>query len=402
VAHRYPAGPQRLLRLLNGRAVLEAIDRAGQPVTTTDLAGRIKLSRPTVAAAVSLLLERGVISEVGPVTGRKGPAPALYQVNADCAFAIGVDVGHKRIRAAVVDVTGQVRARTEQEGPPDRDALVARIVAMCADLAGQVGLPLKDVTQVVMGLPAVVGADGRTLSYAAGLPDAGRGLGEALGQGVPVPLVLENDVNLAALAERTHGRGTEVDDFVLVSLGVGLGLGMVVDGRVRRGATGVAGEAGYLPSDRMIAPPGQRRDLVQEHLGARYISTEARRLGLPGDGSPRTVFDLARGGDPGAARIVDDTARSIAYVVACVVPLIDPALIVLGGAIGGNGDLLLEPVTRHLADFSTFEPRIVASGLGQDAVLMGATTMSSELARESTFAAATAPSAPVEVPLSLS
>jgi predicted NBD/HSP70 family sugar kinase len=401
VAHQYPAGPQRLLRLLNGRAVLEAIGRAGRPVTTTDLAGRIKLSRPTVAAAVSLLLERGVISEVGPVTGRKGPAPALYQVNADCAFAIGVDVGHKRIRAAVADVTGRVRARTEQESPSDRDALVARIVAMCKDLAGQVGLPLKDITQVVMGLPAAVGADGRGLSYAAGLPNAGRGLGEALGRGVPVPLVLENDVNLAALAERTHGCGTEVDDFVLVSLGVGLGLGMVVDGRVRRGATGVAGEAGYLPSDRMIAPPGQRRDLVQEHLGARYISAEARRLGLPGDGSPRTVFELARAEDPGAVGIVDDTARSIAYVVACVVPLIDPALIVLGGAIGGNGDLLLAPVARHLADFSTFEPRIVASALGQDAVLMGATTMSSDLARESTFATATAPSTPVEAPVSL-
>jgi predicted NBD/HSP70 family sugar kinase len=399
VAQQYPAGPQRLLRLLNGRAVLEAIDRAGHPVTTTDLAGRIDLSRPTVAAAVSLLLERGVISEAGPVTGRKGPAPALYQVNADCAVAIGVHVGHRRIRAAVADVTGEVRARAEQEGRPDRDALVAQIVAMCGDLAGQVGRPLTEITQVVMGLPAVVGADGRSLSYAAGLPEAGRGLGEALGRGVPVPLILENDVNLAARAERTHGHGAEVDDFVLVSLGVGLGLGLVVDGRVRRGATGVAGEAGYLPSDRMIAPPGRRRDLVQEHTGARYISAEARRLGLPGDGSPRTVFELARGGDPDAARIVDDTARSIAYVVACVVPLIDPALIVLGGAIGGNGDLLLAPVRRHLADFSTFEPRIIASDLGRDAVLTGATTMSSDLARESTFAAATAPSTPVEAPL---
>ena len=182
---------------------------------------------------------------------------------------------------------------------------------------------------------------------------------------------------------------TETADFVLLSLGVGLGLGLVVDGRVRRGATGVAGEAGYLPSDRMIAPVGERRDVVQDHLGARYITARAQGLGLPGDGSPRTVFELARGGDPAALEIVEDTARSIAYVVACVVPLIDPALIVLGGAIGANGDLLLEPVARHLADFSDFRPEIVASGLGQDAVLTGATTMSADLARESAFTAAT-------------
>jgi len=394
MAHKYPAGPQRLLRSLNGRAVLEAIDRTG-PVTTTDLAGRIPLSRPTVAAAVALLLERGVITETGPVTGRKGPAPAQYRVNADCAFAIGVDVGHRQVRAAVADVTGRVRARVQAEhpvgGPAARDALVAQILMMCQNLARQVELPLEDITQIVMGVPAVVGADGRSLSHAAGLPDAGRGLGEALGRAVPpaVPLVLENDVNLAALAERTHGSGTETDDFVLLSLGVGLGLGLVVDGRVRRGATGVAGEAGYLPSDRMIAPAGERRDLVQDHLGARYISARAQRLGLPGDGSPRTVFELARGGDVAALAIVEDTARSIAYVVACVVPLIDPALIVLGGAIGANGDLLLEPVARQLADFSDFRPEIVTSGLGQDAVLTGATTMSADLARESAFAAAT-------------
>lgn len=401
MTRRYPAGPQRLLRSLNGRAVLEAIDEAG-PVTTTDLAGRITLSRPTVAAAVALLLERGVITEVGPATGRKGPAPAQYRVNADCAFAIGVDVGHRKIRAAVADVTGRVRGRAESErrGRLDGDALVGQILDMCVDLAEQVGRPLRDITQVVMGMPAAVGPDGRNLSYATGLPDAGQGFGEALGRAVPVPLVLDNDVNLAALAERTHGLGADTDDFVLVSLGVGLGLGLVVDGRVRRGATGVAGEAGYLPSDRMVAPVGQRRDLVQEHLGARYISDRAQRLGLPGDGSPRTVFELARAGDPGALEIVDDTARSVAYVVACVVPLIDPALIVLGGAIGANGDLLLEPVARHLADFSTFRPPIVASGLGQDAVLTGATTMSAELAREAAFAAATTPVVQAEPPSS--
>src|SRR5262245_50588021 len=134
MAHRFPAGPQRLLRLLNGRAVLEALDREGGPLTITDLAGRIDLSRPTVAAAIGLLLERGVITELGPMTARKGPAPARYEVNADCAFAIGVDVGHRRIRAAVADVTGRVRARAEQDGTPDRAALVDRIVAMCRDL----------------------------------------------------------------------------------------------------------------------------------------------------------------------------------------------------------------------------------------------------------------------------
>jgi predicted NBD/HSP70 family sugar kinase len=389
VSQKYPAGPQSLLRSINGRAVLELIGRVG-PVTCTELAAQTGLSRPTVSAALTQLVDRGVVNEIGPATGRKGPAAERYQVNAECAWAIGVDVGHTRVRVGFADVTGQVRARAEEPARPGgRDTLIAQIVRMCTDVAEQFGIGLAGIAQVVMGMPAVVGPDGRTLSYAAGLPDAGHGLGHGLGEAIPVPLHLENDVNLAALAERTHGHGAQVDDFVLVSLGVGLGLGLVIGGRLRRGAYGVAGEAGYLPSDRAVAPPGHRRDLVQDHLGARYITAEAKRLGLPPDVTPRTVFELARAGDPAAVRIVDDTARSLAYVVACVIPLVDPALVVLGGAIGANGDLLLAPVARHIEDFSPFRPRIVSSDLGPDAVLIGATAMSAELAREAAFSTAT-------------
>lgn len=390
MTRKYPAGPQSLLRSINGRAVLEAISLLG-PVTTADLAAHTGLSRPTTAGAVASLLEREVIVEAGPVLGRKGPAASLYRVNASSAWAIGLDVGHRRIRAAVCDLSGEIRARAER--PVDArgglDALVAAVTATCADAAEQAGVELAAVTRIAAGVPAVVGADGRTLSYADGLPEAGVGLGHALAEALPATLLLENDVNLATLAERTRGHGAAVQDFVLINLGVGLGLGMFIDGKLRRGSSGAAGEAGFLPGDRTVPETNQGPDLLQHHLGARHITAEAARLGLPGDGSPQSVFALARDGDPNAALIVRDTARSIAYVISCVVPLVDPALVVLGGAIGSNGDLLLDEIERGLARYSPFRPPIAVSELGPSAVLLGATASAAQLAREAVFSAAT-------------
>jgi predicted NBD/HSP70 family sugar kinase len=106
---------------------------------------------------------------------------------------------------------------------------------------------------------------------------------------------------------------------------------------------------------------------------------------MRGELTARSVFDQARAGDVRALRVVDATARSLAYVVSCVAPVIDPSVVVLGGAIGANGDLLLDPVIRHLEEFSPFRPSVVSSQLGSDAVLLGATAMAADLARESVF-----------------
>src|SRR5262249_41803394 len=155
-------------------------------------------------------------------------------------------------------------------------------------------------------------------------------------------------------------------DFVLVSLGVGLGVGVVLGGRLHRGASGAAGEGGYLPSDAdasRFAQPPLTRDSLEPDVGARAIVDLAHKAGLGGELTARSVFDLAREGNPLALAVVDVTARSLAYVISCVAPVVDPSLVVLGGAIGANGDLLLEPVTDHLRGFTPFHPSLVSSGL---------------------------------------
>ena len=231
MSQRYPAGPQSLLRAINSRAVLEIIAVDG-PLTRTELAHRTGLSKPSISAMLASLLDRGAVQEVGQVSGRKGPAAVLYRVAPDCAWSVGIDIGHNRLHVAVADVTGDVRARAAVDVRRTRASLVRQVTTVVSSTLAEVGLSLGDVTQVVVGVPGVVGPDGRELSYADALPDDGRGLGRALEAAFPAPLVLENDVNLAALAERAQGHGVGVDDFVLVSLGVGLGVGVVLGGRL--------------------------------------------------------------------------------------------------------------------------------------------------------------------------
>jgi predicted NBD/HSP70 family sugar kinase len=388
---RYPAGQPSLLRSINERAVLELIDAAG-PVSRVEVARRSGLSKPTVSLALSSLVERGVVEEVGRLTGRKGPAAALYRVNPRSGWSIGVDLGHERIRVAVCDLSGQVKAPVEAPVARTCVALARRVAELSRRAVDEAGLDPTGVSQTVIGVPAVVGPDGRELTYAEGLPDGGRGLGPALAAAVPGPVLLENDVNLAALAERAQGVGVGMDDFVLVSLGNGLGLGVVLGGRLHRGASGAAGEAGYLPGRTGPSPRARSQPAhppLETSIGARHIVHLAADRGLPGNLTARRVFELARTGDPIARGVVDDTAAAIAYVIACVVPVLDPALVVLGGAIGANPDLLEEPVARYLADLSPFRPRITTSTLGSEAVLLGATAMAGALARETTFAAST-------------
>jgi predicted NBD/HSP70 family sugar kinase len=201
---------------------------------------------------------------------------------------------------------------------------------------------------------------------------------------LPNALTLENDVNLAALAERVCGLAVGVDDFALLTLGYGVGVGIVIGGQLYRGFDGAAGEVGFLPTNRAsrigtVHPP------LEEHMGSAYIQSRASESGMTGDISPRAVFAAAAAGSAVALDIVRDTAHSIAYTIACLAPVLDPPLVILGGAIGANRELLQARVIEHLAQLTPLRPRIETSELGADAVLVGATALAVQRARSAAF-----------------
>jgi predicted NBD/HSP70 family sugar kinase len=266
--------------------------------------------------------------------------------------------------------------------------LIAQIGEMAHGLAAEAGLRWRHVTLTVVGSPGVLRPSHGQVALAHNLPGWGRhGLAEAVQRELGTNVAFENDVNLATMGERWHGLGRDVADFVYLHVGTGVGLGLVLHGELYRGSTGAAGEIAYLPL--ALADPhdrgSRRRGVLESAIGAAAVVATARRMGMTPPLTPKTVFGAARRGDERAGRVVSGVARGIAHAIAAVVPVVDPELVVLGGGIGRNGDLLLEPVERELRAISPFLPRIEVSPLGDEATVDGALAMALAAAQEQLF-----------------
>jgi predicted NBD/HSP70 family sugar kinase len=382
------AGTPSLLRAINERSVLELIHQRG-PLSRAQVARVSGLSKPTVSLALTGLLTSRLVREVGRSRGDRGPSALLYELNPAAGWVVGIDVGRKWVRAAIADIAGRVLARQDERARvTSQRSLIGQIGAIAHRLAKEAGVDWSQVTHAAIGSPGVFDPARGYVAMAPNLPGWGRhGLVEAVREQLGPNVTFENDVNLAALAERDHGLGRNLRNFVLLSVGTGIGLALVIDGRLRRGAHGAAGEIAYLPigPGDPKDPANRRRGTFEEAAAAAGIVREARRLGMRGPVSAESVFSAARRGQRTARRVVDTEAARLALAIASIAPLLDPELVILGGGVGRNGDLLLEPIELELRQLLPFKPRIAVSALGDDAVLEGAIATALEAARERLF-----------------
>jgi predicted NBD/HSP70 family sugar kinase len=374
VPERPLTGTPSLLRAINARTILELIQRDG-PVSRAQVARDSGLSKPTVSLGLAALLDSGLVREVGRSSGGRGPSAVLYELNPEAGWVAGIDVGRRWVRAAIADVTGTIVARRhERARVSSARALIGQIGAMARGLAGDAGVGWDQVVHTTVGSPGVFEPTRGTVTLAPNLPGWGRhGLVEALLAELGTQVGVENDVNLAAVGERWKGLGRGVSDFGFLSIGTGVGMGLVLGGELYRGSRGAAGEVGYLPvGGDPHDPHVRRRGAFEEATNAAGVVRTAREAGMTGPLTPKKVFALARRGDPTACAVVATEARRLALGLAVVVAVVDLELVVLGGGIGGNADLLLEPLERELRALSPLRPRLAASPLGEDAVLQGA------------------------------
>jgi predicted NBD/HSP70 family sugar kinase len=364
-----------LLKSINEREVLETI-RADAPISRAEISRRAGISKPTVSLALQSLLEAGLVREAERGPDGPGYGAVYFEPVAEAALVLGLDLGARFVRGAVCDLGGTIRARQDVElAVADAAGAIDAISRLRASLLEASGLDRALVDGVVVGVPGVVEGDG-TLSLAenvAGLE--GRPFARELQAALELPVTLENDINLAALGEQWQGVARGVADFVFLSVGTGMGAGVVLGGELHRGRHGAAGEIDFA-----LIGLGETVD-----PSAPQVSALASELaGLRAD--PRTVFGAARNGDAGARAVVDEVARRIALHVAPIAAVADVELVVLGGGIGANGDLLLDPVARLLADWLPFPPRVEVSTLGEAAVLTGAVAVGLQAALENVFA----------------
>jgi len=367
-----------LLKDLNERTVLDAI-RSYAPVSRAEISRRVGISKPTVSLALQSLLEARLVRETAPDGDGPSYGAVFFEPVPEAAYVLGLDVGARFIRGALCDLTGDVRTRQDVELPKrTADSALDAIAGLSESLSA--GLADSEIDGVVVGVPGAVlnrritlaenvaGLEGEQFAYA---------LRERLGRDVTI----ENDINLAALGEQWRGIARGVDDFAFISIGTGLGAGLVLHGELHRGRAGAAGERDY-------ARVGLVED-VDPCAGALCELTRrvahGRRTTLESPYDTRLVFAAARAGDAVALEVVAEESRRIALHIAPIAAVADVGLVVLGGGIGANGDLLYDGIRQLLAEWLPEPPRIEASNLGDAAVLTGALAVGRRAALDNVF-----------------
>ncbi|WP_030738086.1 ROK family transcriptional regulator [Streptomyces sp. NRRL S-31] len=392
-----PASPSTA-RAINDRLALRLLQQEG-PLTAGQLKQLTGLSRPSVADLVERLTASGLITVVGESgEQRRGPNARLYGIVADRAHLAALDVRTEGVFVLVSDLLGRVLAEASVPigGDTGTGSAVEQAVAAVESAAKEAGA--DRLHTVGIGAPGLIDPATGDLRDSAGLPAWHRILVTTLQDRLPgARVTVENETNLAALAEQREGAARDRDTFVLLWLGHGVGAAVVLDGALRRGASGGTGEIGFLPVPGTGALPAATDCDGGFHslVGAAAVVRLAAECGLPvpgapdGPGAAEAVRDaVARtSGDAAAGRFLCALADRIAVGAASVVAVLDPGCVVLGGEVGRAGGAVLAGLVRdRLSRMSPLATEVRPSGLGGTAVLRGALLTARDRAQDELFA----------------
>ncbi|GAA2592417.1 ROK family transcriptional regulator [Actinomadura fulvescens] len=384
------------MRAINDRAALEVLLARG-PLTRPQLSSLTGISKPTASQLLARLVEAGLVVQDGIREGLPGRTAELYRINPAAAYVAGLDVTPARIRAVVADLTGAVAG--EHTLPTPARSGVDAVARVRAALDAAVGaarpaIPRDRLRRVVVGIGGAVDPTTGRLGYAAHIPgwhvpDLGKRLTDALGP----PVSIENDVNLSALAELSAGQAGDARDFVLLWVAEGVGMAVVLGGALHRGATGGAGEIGYMP----VAGAPLRRDVRRTHTGGVHSLTGGaavlklmRAHGFRGRDAATAVGRAAATGSPEAGAALTELATRLGATLATVVAVLDPQLIVLtGDVLRSGGEPLRTLVERELHTMTIPRPPVRLSSVQGNPVLAGALHLALGDAREETFSSTT-------------
>ncbi|WP_055551425.1 ROK family protein [Streptomyces sp. NBRC 110028] len=382
---RLTGGDPSLLRRINSTVVLQALRAAtasappdAPSASLTDLTLATGLSRPTVEGVVDGLLDSGLAAEVPAEEGgvrRQGRPARRFRFRAEAGHLLGLEIGAHRVAALLSDLDGRALGRAVREVSEKAPAemRLERVRAAAADLLREAGVERHSLRAVGVGSPGIVEADG-TVHLCTALPGwTGLPLGERLRDSFQCPVLVENDANMAAVAEHWRGAAAGSDDVVFVLAGLSPGAGSLIGGRLHRGYGGAAGEIGALHL------------LGREASPEEVLSTTGEPLNPLDEAQVVRVFALARDGDVRARAAVDRFVRRLVHDTAALVLALDPEVVVVGGwAAGLEG--MLDPLREELARYCLRPPQVAQSLLGEAAVTTGAVRLALDHVEAELFA----------------
>jgi predicted NBD/HSP70 family sugar kinase len=366
-------GTPSWLRETNDRTALALLLERGA-LTRNQIGELSGLSKPTASQIVSRLESAGLVHLVGEVSGGRGPNAASYAVRSERVLAVAVDISRQVIRSTVVDASGKehpVVTATLSRSARERNA-VADVAAAIEAACVASGVDKSAVRMVGIGLQGAVDSRADQLRFVEALPGWPRkGIRHGLESALSHTVYIDNDVNLAAIAERSCGAGVDRSGFALLWIGEGLGIALDIAGAVHRGVSGGAGEIGYLPIPHGAVDLDPAANDLQELIGATAVRKIARAHGVHKRSYLELVAALAE--HPQIDAVLAELAPRIAVGVVPVLAVLDPESVILGGPIGSlGGPRLAELVQASIRHASRWTPQIEATAVPDQPVLRGA------------------------------
>jgi predicted NBD/HSP70 family sugar kinase len=379
---RLTAGGLQSLRDANRRLVVQVLRDRGV-ASRADLARATGLSRSTVSSLVTDLKASGLVVERGeeetPQSAGVGRPPVLIALSKSAGAAVGIDFGHSHIAVAVCDLSHTVLAERWQEVDVDHRAVegLDMAAAMVTAALDEADVARESVVGVGMGLPGPISEAQQTVGDTSILPDwVGVNAAEQMEQRLAMPVSVENDANLGALAEHVWGAGRGVSELAYIKASSGIGAGLLIGGRLHRGSGGTAGEIGHTPyrEEGAVCRCGNRGCL--ETVARTDVITSSIASGRGRALSIGEVIELARGGDAPAQRVIADAGRALGVGIATLCNLLNPRRVIVGGELSAAGDVLLAPLVdtlnRYAIPTAASDVQVVVGELGKRAEVMGA------------------------------
>jgi predicted NBD/HSP70 family sugar kinase len=354
-------------RKVNGQAVLQAIVAANAPVSRAELARELGLSKQTLSEIMGLLEKANWIQTVGTKQGALGRAAVSYELNANVGYVVGVVFEGERYSMGLADMRGNLRIKKEGQLPAKSiasgAALGEYLINLIQSMSDNSNLPTDLIRYIVVGVPGVVDPHDVHVHHSPNLPALQTvDLRKVLAQKFLCKVQMDNDLNLHAYGEFRFGCSQRTQSSVFVGLGSGIGMGIMLGNQVWRGAKGGAGEIGYMP------------------IGNQAVSTEARQRGALEYSLCQTTSGVADNSD----METDHLARDCAFAIACIAPILDPEMIILGGRKGD--DVKLHARLSHWLNLYAAEKIVVRrSALGADAGLLGAVALGIQASQDQLF-----------------
>jgi predicted NBD/HSP70 family sugar kinase len=362
--------------------VIRALRDEGQ-ISRAEIARRTGLSRSTVSSLVADLQADGLVverPEPGLAFGAQGGRPPiLLSFDASAGAAVGIDFGHSHLRVAVSDLASTILAERSRPLDTDHDALQGLDAAaeLVAETLADAGVERTTVIGAGMGLPGPIESGEGVVGTSAILPGwIGMTAEAEMRRRLEIPVMVDNDANLGALAEAAFGAGRDAGDLVYLKVSSGIGAGLILNGRLYRGSDGLAGELGHV----LVNPSGivcrcGNRGCLETVAGTGALVEELRRSHGE-DFTVEAMLEAAAAGDAGCRRVIHEAGRALGQVVATLFNVLNPELVVVGGHLARAGDLLLdgvrESVSRAALPETSRRAQLVTGVLGDRAQVLGA------------------------------